>query len=117
MIRPRRAWQIIAWVASAVVLVISLIPIDSPPAVDEFNLDKLVHGAMYATLMYCFAHAHTRTLWLRIAIALAAYGGLIELLQGLTPYRSCSAFDAIANASGISIMLLVLTRRGRISPN
>ena len=107
---PRQIWQTLAWSASFGVLVLSLIPLAAPPAVDEFNLDKLVHAAMYATLMYCFARAHARSIWPRLALALVAYGGVIELLQGLTAYRSCSLFDALANACGISLMLFVLTR-------
>lgn len=109
--QANRGWRWLAWSATLIVLVLSLIPIDAPPAVDEFNLDKLVHAFLYATLMFCFAHAHARRLWLRIALALALYGGVIELLQGLTTYRSCSLADALANACAISIMLFVLWRR------
>ena len=100
-----------AWVASVVVLVLSLIPIDAPPAVDEYNLDKLVHGTMFATLTYCFARAHARAQWPLIALALVAYGGVIEGLQALTPYRTSSLFDALANTVGISIMLFALSRQ------
>ena len=107
---PARA---LAWAATTVVLALSLMRVDTPPEVDAFNLDKLVHAAMYGTLMALHARTRPRALWGRVALALAAYGAVIEVLQGLTPYRSASLLDALANAAGISIMLWVLALRAR----
>ncbi|MEQ8659914.1 MAG: VanZ family protein, partial [Gammaproteobacteria bacterium] len=75
--------------------------------------DKLVHAGMYAGLTLLFLHAYPGAGVLRIGLALSAYGGTLELVQALTPERSTSLADAIANCAGISIMLAVETLRAR----
>ena len=108
----RNPWRVAAWSMAVFVLAISLLPLSVPEVIAAAGTDKLVHVALYGTLMLCFAQAYDRpALRPRIAVALLAYGGLIELLQGLTPTRSASLADLLANAIGISIMLLALSRR------
>jgi VanZ family protein len=42
-----------------------------------------------------------------VLAALLAYGGLIEILQSLTPYRSAEWADLLADGLGLAIGLLV----------
>lgn len=106
----RRRWLGVAWCAALLVLIASLIsPPDTAPQY-VFGLDKLLHALVYAALMFCYSKAYAKSFWLILALALTTYGGAIELLQQLTPARSSSIPDAIANLLGISIMLAILYR-------
>jgi VanZ family protein len=107
----RGAWRAVAWSAAVAVLGLSLAPLDVPPALSPTNADKLAHATLHGGLMFCFARGYARRAWPFIALALVAYGGLIELLQGLTPTRMASVPDALANSLGISIMLALEWRR------
>ncbi len=104
--RPsRRVWLSFAWSAALLVLVVSLIPPWAPGSEQVFGLDKLAHAVVYAGLMFCYSKAYARSLWPLLALCLAGYGGIIELLQQFAPYRSASLPDAVANLLGVSIML------------
>lgn len=64
--------------------------------------DKFAHLATYAVLGGWFSLLVRR--WPALAwvfIGLTVYGGLIELLQGLTGYRSAEWGDLLANAVGL----------------
>ncbi len=107
---PRLAWRLLAWLGVVVVMMLSLMTINVPEALDFWNADKLVHMSMYGSLMLCFSRGYARRHWLAIAIALGVLGATVEFLQGLTPTRTPSVFDEIANLSGILIMLLLIRR-------
>ena len=109
--RAMRQWRAAAWLALAGVAALSLMPVAVPPALDELNADKLVHVGMYATLMLCFSYGYARRHWAMIASGLSFYGVLIEFLQGQTGYRSPSWLDALANLTGVSIMLWLRARQ------
>lgn len=85
----------LGWVAVAV---LSLVPISIP---GPRGSDKALHFATYA-LMTAAAVTFCRSPWRLLLIALAAtlIGGVIEIAQGLVPYRSMSMADAVANALG-----------------
>lgn len=105
---PQPLWMGLSWLGVAVVLLLSLLPVTVPEQLEFCNADKLVHMTMYASLMLSFSRAYARRQWLAVAIALGSFGLGIEYLQSLTPDRSASLLDEIANLAGISIMLLVL---------
>jgi VanZ family protein len=46
-----------------------------------------------------------QTTWLRTAGIMIAYGGVIEIVQAILPYRSCSLLDMVADGIGISLAL------------
>ncbi len=64
--------------------------------------DKVAHFLAYATLGATAAFAHFRIVDRRVPVivALAAYGGLLEFLQGFGGVRVADFADALANASG-----------------
>jgi VanZ family protein len=103
-----QAWRRLAWLGVALVLALSLLRVPVPASMEFWSADKLVHVGMYASLMLSFGRGYRRARWLSIALALGALGLGIEGLQSLTPNRSASLLDEIANLSGISIMLALL---------
>ena len=84
------------------------------------HTDKLVHAGLHAVLagLLCcagLARAHAMglrwTAWQALAVVLicAGYGGVIELLQaGVAPTRSAEWLDALANAVGASLAVLLI---------
>jgi VanZ family protein len=103
-------WRLLAWLGLVTVLWLSLLPLQFPPQLEFWNSDKLVHIAMYASLMGCFSRGYERRRWPQIACGLAVFGLGVEFLQSLTPTRQASALDECANILGIAIMLWSVTR-------
>ena len=96
--RHRRIWLLLGWGMVAVVVVLSLIPLDADLAE---NRDKLAHFVAYGSMSFWFGLLYGgRVRQLGIAIAFAAMGVGIEFLQGLTDYRTFEIADMIANAIG-----------------
>ncbi|WP_269532241.1 VanZ family protein [Chitinimonas sp. BJYL2] len=94
------------------ILIGSLIP--NPPSPDVAQGDKLMHLAGYGVLAFCWASAlpaHRLRVWL----ACALYGVLIEGLQGLTAYRSLDGWDMLANALGAALGWLAATLACRLA--
>jgi hypothetical protein len=97
----RRIWLLLGWSMVAAVVVLSLIPVD----VDlGENRDKLAHFIVYGSLSFWFGMLFDgRGRQLRMAIAFAAMGVVLEFLQRLTGYRSFEVADMIANAVGAAL--------------
>lgn len=75
--------------------------------------DKLLHFAAYASFYLWGGASFPDARW-RLPAALLAYGVAIELLQALTPYRTMSFADVVANALGLvlgAVLLRVVRRR------
>ncbi|MBL0727555.1 VanZ family protein [Piscinibacter sp. HJYY11] len=74
-----------------------------PPDPLSTGWDKLNHGAAFAALtmtaLLAFPRPH-RALWV-VLLGLLAFGGLIEVVQGLVPNRSSEWADLLADALGI----------------
>jgi len=68
--------------------------------------DKIVHLTAYAgaAMLWCWAATNRRALLLALPI-LICYGVGLEFAQGLTPDRTPSIGDAIANSLGVIIGL------------
>ncbi len=78
------------------VLVLSLIPMPNTGV-----NDKVSHLVVYFLLAGWFGLlAGSRSVLLWTLVAVIAYGGLIELLQAMTPYRHADWADMLANALG-----------------
>ena len=102
-----RLWRVGGWLGVALTLALSL----GPPTVgnDTSQLDKLAHLAGYGVLMFWWAQLIIRRRW-RLAVAVVAFGGAIELLQGLAPERQPDPWDALANTVGVLLGWLVAHR-------
>lgn len=94
-----------------IVTILSTMWVSSLPSIDIPNIDKPVHFAMYAILTMAIFMDHTRWLrkpgnkWIYLIAPLIAicYGGLMELVQALLPWRGCSIWDFLANSIGAVI--------------
>ena len=85
------------------IVALSLIP---PPAtVMQFQLsDKVLHIMGYAVLMGWFVQVFEgRRSHFWLALGFIALGVSLELLQGMTRYRSFEYLDMLANTTGVVI--------------
>ncbi len=99
----RAAWRRLGWLGIASLCVLCLLP---PPQLMESGIphaDKFFHGAAYGLLMWWNSVANERHYRWRWALGLLLLGITLEGLQGLTPERSMSAWDVLANSVGIVI--------------
>lgn len=66
--------------------------------------DKAAHLAMYGlfALLGYWAVRQPRPFFF-LCIGIVAYGGLMEILQSLTPGRMMSAYDCLANMLGVAL--------------
>lgn len=90
------------------ILVLCLLPM--PEQVPQVaHLDKLEHALIFALLAWsgCRIWDTSR----RVIIGLLTYGLMIELLQGLTTYRSADALDLLADAAGLFLGVWWVERR------
>ena len=97
----------LAWAATLVVAVLCLIPMPqgaegaAPP-----ESDKLAHVLLFGGLALLWWRVLPRR-WVLVGVGVTLYGGLMELLQALTPYRSCDLMDFLADGLGVTITLAV----------
>lgn len=100
--RLAAVWWSIGVLLAAAVVVLSLVP----PADGAALLpDKLLHFSAYLVLGFWFVSLAPRRRWLAVA-AVVAMGGLVELLQGATPYRYSEWLDFAANTAGVAVAYL-----------
>jgi VanZ family protein len=100
------------WSCAVVVLVLALIP--PSRYMPSTPWDKLNHALAFAVLAVLAIWSY-RTRVAVMLTGLLVYGGLIELLQGLTPYRSAEWGDWLADAVGLALgwQLARMTARAR----
>ena len=94
------------FLALAGVLVLCLLPLKSSSA-SLSNLDKVEHAVIFLLLAWSALRlwpSHGRT----VVLGLLAFGGLIELLQAYTPWRSAEALDWLADAAGVALAGLLV---------
>lgn len=99
----RPAWRVVFGVAVLVTLVLMLVPIQAA-AGGVPHTDKVAHVLVFAVLGWMALVAWPHRL-LVIALGLGLYGPLIEMLQALTPSRSASVADAVADWVGLALGL------------
>ena len=97
-----RAWRGLLLVLLVVVTTLALMP--APPPATDLLWDKFNHLAAFSSLAAVAALGFRRR-WLAVALGLLAYGGLIEVLQSLTPSRTVDWVDLLADAAGIGLGL------------
>lgn len=84
----------------------SLLPQLSTPT--KYNLDKLVHGASYALLIFfAFLCTTKRTIHITLFILIIIMGGAIEVIQSFIPARSGTIGDFAADIVGVTIGALL----------
>lgn len=108
MTRRALRWALaIGW--AAVIWVLSSIPASRLPAVQVWNLDKLVHAAVFGILAVLTQRAIDRPRGVPRAIVVfllvTAWGVLDEFHQRFVPGRVPSVYDAIADAVGAALAI------------
>ena len=91
----RAWWLALGWLLVTLVIYLSLMP--QPPQPLNFdNGDKLEHASAYGLQMAWFCQIYwSRGQRVRIAVALICMGVTLEILQGMTGYRT---FDELKYA-------------------
>jgi len=100
-----RLWWSIGVLLVAVDVMLSLAPPGDGAALLP---DKLVHFASYFLIGFWFISLAIRHDYLALA-GVIALGGMLELLQGMTPTRQPEWLDFVANTAGV-LLALVITR-------
>jgi len=116
-LRYRRFWFGVGIAIAVVVAVVCLIPGGKLPDVG-LTSDKIEHFVAFAMLAFWFGSILVRRDLFWLALALVAFGGLIELAQGAMRWRRDAdvhdlAADALGVAAGISLALTPLGRWAR----
>ena len=107
-LNQKTLWWSFAWGLLAFVFIASLIPMPPPLTHLPQGFDKYEHIAAYGSLSFYFGQLISRfKLHLRYALALFCIGALLEILQGLTGYRSPDWYDLAANSIGVLLGLLL----------
>ena len=89
------------------VLILSLMPSEHVPG-PKLN-DKLLHLMAFLVISGLFDAAWPRCSfnWQK-ALAVVAYGALIEILQSFTGYRDMSGADLVADIIGIGLYVIMI---------
>ena len=93
------------------IIISSLISLDSAPKVQIAQLDKIVHGSFYFVFVVLWTLVlGKRKCFIIFGIALFL-GGIIEFLQGIMQqHRSADYYDFLANSIGALLALLLINK-------
>jgi VanZ family protein len=100
----RNALKILAWMALAAIVVVTVSPIELRPR--DFLPVDVDRALAFAILTSLFVFAYPRHALL-VGAAIVIGAGLIELLQMLSPSRHARFDDALVKASGALCALIV----------
>lgn len=104
----RRPFQILAWLAIAAVVVVTITPLDMRPRdIFPVDVDRALACAVFAGLFVLAYPQH----WKLIGLIMIAGAAAIEALQLLSPTRHARVEDAVVKAVGamIGVSLAVVT--------
>lgn len=99
-LRYKWFWLGAGLLALVLVLILALVPLVT--RVPVMGGDKVIHFLAFVFLTVWFLGVFDTRLTLQVALALAGYGVLIELLQSLMPYRAAELYDVLSDLIGIS---------------
>jgi len=93
-----------AYIYSLFVIAISVVPIQQPPQLEGFFLDKVIHGFMYWLLAFLVVNtlspSRVKQFFFIGFFYAFGLGCLTEFIQLFLPYRSFEAADLLVNAFG-----------------
>lgn len=112
-LRFKRLWLSLGLLMIAVITVACLMPSSRLP--ETGTSDKTNHILSFGTLGFWFGGILVRRGLLVLGVLLVAFGGAIEIAQGLMQWgRSAEWLDLLADAAGVAIgIALVMTPLGR----
>ena len=100
LLLPQPVWRLALWLCLAAILLLALM--GKPPRALNTGWDKSNHALAFAVLAFIALNAYRQQVVLALA-GLLTYGGMIELLQSLTPKRSGEWGDLLADAVGLAL--------------
>ena len=112
----RRRWRWVLLLMLAITSWLAFMP-SEPQAEAAPQLDKLEHIVAFAALAFVArlaSHGRRPALW--VGLSLLAYGLFIEVVQSWLPSRHADVLDLVADAVGIALGLLLLSRLRRRWP-
>jgi len=126
-ITPKQRWLICGLYAAAI-LGVSIMPASALAETPEFfpQQDKVLHALMYGGWAALLAWTLQKQLQNRAAVWMvgivltaAAYGALMEVLQGslVGLQRSCSGADMLANLAGAILGVGLFACAGKLRPS
>ncbi len=97
-----KTWLALGLLWVAIVFTVSLYP--SPPDLSSLTFaDKIVHSLSYFFLMFWFLQIVKEKAQTLTALLLISMGVIIEILQGLSGYRTFDYYDMLANTFGVLV--------------
>lgn len=113
----RKTWLACGWLGIVLIIYLSLTP--HPPQPMEFeSSDKLEHILAYGLVMLWFCQIYKERQAAITGIGLIALGIQMEILQGMTDYRSLEYADMLADSIGVVLAwILAHTALGRTYQN
>ena len=100
----------LGWLLIALIVFFSLMP--TPPRVMHFNQsDKFEHLIVYTILMLWFTQIYRRRSHLWLGLGFIVMGVSLEILQGVSVYRTFEYSDMLANSTGVMFGLLLAKTR------
>lgn len=97
-------WWALGWLLIAAVIIASLAHLPAPQLTLPQGFDKYEHIAAYGVLSGYFGQLLHGPRWHALVLgALFLLGALLELLQGMTAYRSMEGLDLLANSIGLML--------------
>ncbi len=107
-LRHEKRWRLAGIVLLLGVLFATIMPALWLPTASRIPLaDKWLHLLTFLFLSLWFTGQYSRKSYWRLVIGLLAFGALIELGQGMIPYRSAEWNDLVADVGGIAIGLAI----------
>lgn len=108
-LRHEKRWRLAGIVLLLAVLATTIMPtLWLWPSPGKFLLsDKWLHLLVFLFLSLWFAGQYARSSYWRLVVGLTTFGVLIELGQGMIPYRSADWMDLVADVFGIGIGLII----------
>jgi VanZ family protein len=102
-----RVWRVVLVALVVVVSVLAVMPV--PPRELSTGWDKLNHSAAFALLTFVarLGFPGGRRAGWAVALAMFAYGGLIEIVQWFVPGRESEWADLLGDTLGIAIGMLL----------
>ena len=100
-LRLLKVWLPLGWLAVCLLIYQSLNP--SPPELPEWPLaDKMAHFMAYGWIMLWFGFIYRPgKKYLLLGLSLVLLGVTLEILQGVSGYRSMEVSDASFNTLGV----------------
>ena len=103
-LKYQKMWLGLGLLAVLALGILCLLPTSNLPNV-KVN-DKLVHFSAYFLLAAWFSGVVKRNYYILFGLVLLGFSYLIEVLQGLSKYRSFEWQDLMANGLGIIVALI-----------